>query len=126
VASYQGDLVRAEKLIEEAVARHNELGVGIAALVLGNLGWRALLRNDLGKAGAIFRESLASTWDLRLNPLVQRAPEGLACLTWAHGEAKRAARLWGGQALHEDKDIPRDPDFLAEADALISVVRSGV
>jgi hypothetical protein len=44
-----------------------------------------------------------------------------------YGEAKRAARLWGAaQALHEDKVIPRDPDFLAEADARISVVRSGV
>jgi tetratricopeptide (TPR) repeat protein len=123
----QGDLVRAEKLIEEAVALVKELGAGIAATGLCNLGWIALLRKDLDKAWAILRESLASAWDLGLNPLVQPALEGLACLAGAHGEAKRAARLWGAaQALHEDKVIPRDPDFLAEADARISVVRSGV
>jgi len=40
------------------------------------------------------------------------------------GEAQRAARLWGAaQALHETKGIPRDIDFLAEADARISAVR---
>ena len=45
----------------------------------------------------------------------------------AKGEAERAARLWGAaQALHETKGIPRDPDFLAEADARISAVRSGM
>ena len=45
----------------------------------------------------------------------------------AKGEAERAARLWGAaQALHETKGIPRDTDFLAEADARISAVRSGM
>jgi hypothetical protein len=37
------------------------------------------------------------------------------------------ARPWGAaQALHETKGVPRDPDFLAEADARISAVRSGM
>jgi hypothetical protein len=45
----------------------------------------------------------------------------------AVGVAERAARLWGAaQALHETKGIPRDPDFLAEADTRISAVRSGM
>ena len=45
----------------------------------------------------------------------------------AKGETERAARLWGAaQALHETKGIPRDTDFLAEADARISAVRSGI
>ena len=45
----------------------------------------------------------------------------------AKGEAERAARLWGSaQTLHETKSIPRDIDFLAEADARISAVRSGM
>jgi hypothetical protein len=35
--------------------------------------------------------------------------------------------LWGAaQALHETKGIPRDTDFLAEAKARISTVRSGM
>jgi hypothetical protein len=43
------------------------------------------------------------------------------------GEAERAARLWGAaQALHETKSILRDPDFLVEADARMSAVRSGM
>ena len=45
----------------------------------------------------------------------------------AVGEAERAARLWGAaQTLHETKGIPRDLDFLAEADTRISAVRSGM
>ena len=43
------------------------------------------------------------------------------------GEAQRAAQLWGAaQALHEGRGIPRDTDFLAEADARISLVRTGM
>jgi hypothetical protein len=62
-----------------------------------------------------------------LTPLVQSALEGFACLAGAKGEAERAARLWGAaQSLHETKGIPRDDDFLAEADARISAVRSGM
>jgi hypothetical protein len=45
----------------------------------------------------------------------------------AKGDAQRAAQLWGAaQALHETKGVPRDIDFLAEADARISAVRSGM
>ena len=45
----------------------------------------------------------------------------------ARGDSERAARLWGAaQALHEMKGTPRDTDFLAEADARIDAVRSGM
>jgi hypothetical protein len=48
-------------------------------------------------------------------------------LAGARGETERAARLWGSaQALQEAKNIPRDTDFLAEADARISAVCSGM
>ena len=94
---------------------------------LCNLGWMALLQDDLGRAAELYRESLSLSWDLGLNPLVQNALEGFACVAGIRGEAKRAARLWGAaQALHETKGIPRDPDFLAEADARILAVRSGM
>ena len=124
----QGDLGRAAQLTEEAVALLRELGNrGDVALGLYNLGWIALLQDDLGKAADLYRESLFLSWEIGLNPLVQWALEGLACLAGAKGEAERAARLWGAaQVLHETKGIARDPDFLAEADALISTVRSGM
>ena len=45
----------------------------------------------------------------------------------AKGETERTARLWGAaQSLHETKGIRRDTDFLEEADARISAVRSGM
>ena len=94
---------------------------------LYNLGWIALLQDDLGRATDLYRESLSLSWDAGLNPLVQSTLEGLACLAGAQGKAERAARLWAvAQVLHEAKDIPRDPDFLAEADARIAAVRSGM
>jgi predicted ATPase/class 3 adenylate cyclase/Tfp pilus assembly protein PilF len=124
----QGDLGRAQKLTEESVALHRELGTrGGVSVGLYNLGWMALLQNDLGRAADLYRESLTLSWDTGMNPLVQMALEGFVCLAGAQGEAERAARLWGAaQALHETKGIPRDVDFLAEADARITAVRSGM
>jgi hypothetical protein len=124
----QGQLERATKLTEESVALFRELGnrAGVS-LGLYNSGWIALLQDHLGKAAEIFRESLAPAWDLGLNREVQGALEGFACVAGAKGDAERAAQLWGAaQALHETKNIPRDTDFLAEADARISAVRSGM
>ena len=124
----QGDLGRAAQLTEEAVALQHELGTrGGVSLGLYNLGWIALLQDDLGRAADLYRESLSLSWDAGLNPLVQSALEGFACVAGVKGETERAARMWGAaQALHETKGIPRDTDFLAEADARISAVRSGM
>jgi tetratricopeptide (TPR) repeat protein len=124
----QGDLGRAGKLTEKAVALFRELGNrGDVALGLYNLGWIALLQDDLGRAADLYRESLSLSWEIGLNPLVQSALEGFACVAGAKGDAERAARLWGAaQTLHEKKGIPRDTDFLAEADARISAVRLGM
>jgi hypothetical protein len=124
----QGDLGRAAQLTEEAVALFRELGArGGISIGLCNLGWMALLQDDLGRAANLYGESLSLSWETGLNPLVQGALEGFACLAGAKGEAERAARLWGAaQTLHETKSIPRDPDFLAEADARISAVRLGM
>jgi hypothetical protein len=53
--------------------------------------------------------------------------EGFACVAGVKGETEHAARLWGAaQSLHETKGIPRDIDFLAEADARIATVRLGM
>jgi predicted ATPase/Tfp pilus assembly protein PilF len=122
----KGDLRQAGKLTEEAVALFRELGNRVdVAFVLCNLGWIALLQDDLGRAADFYRESLSLSWEIGLNPIVQSALEGFACVAGARGETERAARLWGAaQTLHETKGIPRDTDFLAEADARIPAVRS--
>jgi predicted ATPase/DNA-binding SARP family transcriptional activator/DNA-binding CsgD family transcriptional regulator len=124
----QGDLGRAAQLTEEGVALFRELGArGDVALGLCNLGWMALLQNNLGRAADLYRESLTLSWDTGMNQIVQGALEGFACVAGAQGKAERAVRLWGAaQALHQAKGIPRDADFLAEADARISAVRSGM
>jgi hypothetical protein len=110
------------------VALHRELGTrGGVSTGLYNLGWMALLQDDLGRVADLYRESLSLSWDTGLNPLVQMALEGFACVAGAQGAAEQAAQLWGAaQALHETKGIPRDIDFLAEADARIYAVRSGM
>jgi predicted ATPase/class 3 adenylate cyclase len=121
----QGDLGRAAQLTEEGVALFRELGArGDVSIGLCNLGWITLLQDDLGRAADLYRESLTLAWDTGMNPIVSHDLEGLACLAGAKGEAERAARLWSAaQTLHETKGIPRDIDFLAEADARISAVR---
>jgi tetratricopeptide (TPR) repeat protein len=128
VVNSQGELERAAQLTEEAVALQRELGTrGGVSMGHCNLGWITLLQDDLGRAADHLRESLSLSWDIGLNPIVQSALEGFACLAGAKGEAERAARLWGAaQTLHEAKGIRRDTDFLAEADARISAVRSGM
>jgi predicted ATPase len=124
----QGDLGRAAQLTEESVALKREFGNrGGVSMGLYNLGWITLLQDDFGRANDLYGESLSLSWDTGLNPLVQSALEGFACLAGAQGEAERAGLLWGAaQTLHETKGIPRDTDFLAEADARIATVRSSM
>jgi predicted ATPase/class 3 adenylate cyclase len=128
VVSSQGDLGRAGMLTGESVALLRELGAtGDVSIGLCNLGWIALFQNHLSRAADLYRESLSFAWDTGVNPVVQRTLEGFACLAGARGHAERAAQLWGAaQTLHETKGIPRDIDFLAEADARIFAVRSGM
>jgi predicted ATPase/Tfp pilus assembly protein PilF len=121
----QGDLGRAAKLTEEAATLFKDLGDrGGVSIVLYNLGWIALLQDQLGRAADLYRESLSLAWVTGMNQNIPHDFEGLACLAGGKGDAERAARLWGAaQILHETRGIPRDPDFLAEADVRISAVR---
>jgi hypothetical protein len=124
----RGDIGRAIELTENGVLLLRELRVEAhTAVGLCNLGWMALLRSDLGRAAALFEEGLTLASDTGMEPIVLPALEGVACLAGARGEVRRAAQLWGAaQALQVAKGIPRDADWLAEADALISDVRSSL
>jgi tetratricopeptide (TPR) repeat protein len=123
----RGDLERAAGLTEESVALLRELGAGAdTAVGLSNLGWIALLQNDVGKASDLFEESLHLASGTGMEPVVLTTLEGFACLAGARGEVRRAARLWGVTQALEMQGIPRDTDFLADADERISAVRSSL
>jgi predicted ATPase/class 3 adenylate cyclase/Tfp pilus assembly protein PilF len=94
----RGDLGRAAQLTEESVALHRELGTrGGVSVGLYNLGWMALLQDDLGRAAGLYRESLSLSWDTGMNPLIQMALEGSACLAGAHREKRSGRRGCGGR-----------------------------
>jgi tetratricopeptide (TPR) repeat protein len=128
VVCSQGDLGRAAQFSQEAVALFRELEArGDVALVLCNMGWIVLLQDDLSRAADLYRESLSLSWDAGMMLVVQGSLEGFACVAAAKGEAQRAAQLWGAaQVLHETRGIPRDTDFLDEADARMSAIRTGM
>src|SRR5829696_7293299 len=122
-----GDLGQAAKLTEEGVALLRELGAGAdTAVALSNLGWMVLLQNDLDGAADLFEEGLSLAWESGMKPIVLPTLEGLACVAGARGEAQRAACLWGAAQSLEATGIPRDTDWLAESDARMSAVRSGM
>jgi predicted ATPase/class 3 adenylate cyclase len=122
-----GNLERAVKLTEEGVALLRELGAGAdVAVGLCNLGWMILRQNDLGRAADLYEESLVLARDTGMKPIILTTLEGFACLAGAQGEVRRAARLWGAARSLEAQGIPRDTDFLDEADARISAMRSNL
>jgi predicted ATPase/class 3 adenylate cyclase/Tfp pilus assembly protein PilF len=124
----RGNLGRAAELAEEGVSLLRELGAEAhIAVGLCNLGWITLLQNYIDKASNFFEESLRLSSETGMEPVVLTALEGCACAAGARGKEQRAARLWGAsQALQEARGIPRDTDWLAEADDLIFDVRSGL
>jgi hypothetical protein len=86
----------------------------------------ALLQNNPRRATELYEESLALAWDTRVKPIILPTLEGYACVAGARGEAKRAAQLWGAAQSLEAEGIPRDTDWLEEADERMSAVRSGM
>ena len=87
----------------------------------------ALHQGDPGRAASLFAESLNLAWDTGLYPIILTTLEGYACVAGAKGDARRAARLWSAaQTLQEAMGIPRDTDWLADADARISAGRSAL
>jgi tetratricopeptide (TPR) repeat protein len=128
VAISQGDIVQAAKLTEEAVALFRELGSrGDVSLSLNNLGWIAFLRNDLGKAVDLYKQSMALAWETGMYTVVLDDLVGFACLAGAQGDAVRAAQLCGAaEALHEATGYPQDPISHAEMEPYLASGRSKV
>jgi hypothetical protein len=128
VAIIQGDIVRAAKLTEEAVALFRELGSrGGVSICLNNLGWIAFLRNDLGRAVDLYRQSLALAWETGMYTVVLDDLVGFACLAGAQGDVVRAAQLCGAaEALHKATGYPRDPTSYAEMEPYLVSGRSQI
>jgi hypothetical protein len=99
---------RDSSVMQVALARHDEI-----------------LRSSIEERGGYVFKTVGDAFCAAFST----APDALeaACQAGVKEDAERAARLWGAaQALHEMKGIPRDIDFLAEADARISAVRTGM
>ena len=85
------------ELIEEALALARKLGdKATAASALLNLGWAALLRDELRMAGVLTQESLTLQREMNNQGGVARALTVLGLLASARGDHKRA------MALHEE------------------------
>ena len=94
---------------------------------LNNLGWIAFLRNDLGKAVDLYKQSLALAWETGMYTVVLDDLVGFACLAGAQGDAVRAAQLCGAaEALHEATGYPRDPTSHAEMEPYLASGRSQI
>ena len=97
IAREQGDHERSVELIEEALALARKLGdKATAASALLNLGWAALLRDELRMAGVLTQESLTLQREMNNQGGVARALTVLGLLASARGDHKRA------MALHEE------------------------
>ena len=94
-ASFQGDLVGAQRPFEESLALFRDLGdcAGLAE-VLADLGMTVGLRGDFGRAGALLEESLTLYRDLGHAPAIAGNLFFLGNLTYAQGHTARACELW--------------------------------
>jgi predicted ATPase/DNA-binding XRE family transcriptional regulator len=98
-----GDLHSGVPLLDEALDRLRQANSRLLVLLVINLrGHAALLQGDLPLASRMFAESLARAQDLRNTPALLSAIAGLAGVTLARGDGKRAARLLGTIAVARD------------------------
>jgi tetratricopeptide (TPR) repeat protein len=94
-ASYQGDLPRAQALLEESLELARALGrPGIIAVGVRELGTVARRAGDVAEAVRHYREALGMSRDMRDRWDSIACLEGLAAATEAQGQAERAVRLW--------------------------------
>jgi predicted ATPase/DNA-binding SARP family transcriptional activator len=95
-ARRQGDYAAARELYLQALSFYRETApTPMLASTLAALGYVEELRGDLDAAEACHRESLRLAQDQPDGAPVALAAEGLACLTAARGQARRAALLLG-------------------------------
>jgi tetratricopeptide (TPR) repeat protein len=103
IALRQGDLDRAEELLELAMEGYREAGHEsniVSSLI--SLGATTYLRGESDRASALFVEALERSSGLGMEAAVPECLQGLALVEYKRGDLERAARLWGaGKALEE-------------------------
>jgi ATP/maltotriose-dependent transcriptional regulator MalT len=111
VALSRGDLTRATRLADEALALQREHGFAWgAAHSLFTLAAIARHRGDTTRASALYRESLSAAWTEHDQRLLVRPLDSLAILAAEGDQPERAAQLFGAAArLHELLGTLLDP-----------------
>jgi predicted ATPase/DNA-binding SARP family transcriptional activator/DNA-binding CsgD family transcriptional regulator len=122
----EGEYERGEALSEEAAVLYRERGYkGGLHWALNDLGWAALLQGNHRRAAPSFEESLTLCLELGDRLTASESLEGLACISGAHGEAERAARLLGaGEALREAVGSEHLPEEDALREPYLATTRS--
>jgi excisionase family DNA binding protein len=126
VAMAQGDVPRATRFANDALALQRQLGFPWGtAQSLHSLATIARREGDMARAMALFQDSLRFAWEQRDQRLTLRAIDQLATCLVERGEAAFAARLFGAAAhIRELLGIPVDVALAADYDRGLRVVQT--
>jgi len=125
----EGDYEQASALNEEAAVLLRERGYrGGLEVILDNQGWAALLQDNHDRARTYYAESLTLCKELGDRMIAAESLEGLACISVAEGDARRAAKLFGAaETLREAVGFKHTPEevalrepYLAASSSLVS------
>lgn len=124
-----GDIDRAQAAYEECLRLVRETGeVRRESMILGNLGFIAHRRGDLGLAEAIFKEAFIKALELGYDKyLIISQFVNLAGIMAASGELKKATLLFGAaEALLEPMGAGMQPGNQREYENALAVIRSQI
>jgi DNA-binding CsgD family transcriptional regulator len=125
-ARYRGDFDHARVLHEESLSISARYGdTRNHAFALASLGRLAWMRGEYKEAVALHRDSLRLWRDRRDQGGIAISMEGLAWAASGHGQARRAARLFGAvERLREACGYPLPPSMRNPHEQSVTAVRS--
>jgi predicted ATPase/DNA-binding SARP family transcriptional activator len=128
LALSEADGERATPLLEEAlVLAHDLRYLPFIADGLAHLGLARVHERDYEHARSLFEESLERCQDMGNKKTASLCLSGLAAVAAAHGEALRAARLWGAAAaLREETGTGPSPPERSLDERCLATARAGL